>query len=140
MARTRRELIDAVLDNLGVLVPGQAPSDEAVARVDSIINPSAATLAALGIIYIPDVGTPSPPSGGQIDDAIYLPFADVCAWNCAGAFNLAGDASLKVLADQAERTLRLIGRPASTRQVLRTDLQLSGNVRRSTYGNFSRGT
>ena len=30
MARTRRDLIDQVLDNLGVLVPGQAPGDEAV--------------------------------------------------------------------------------------------------------------
>jgi hypothetical protein len=121
-------------------VPGQSPSDESVERVDLIIDPSHATLAALGIIYIPDLGTPDPPDGGQIDDAIFLPFADICAWNAAGGFNLAGDPALKVLADQAEKTLRLIGRPASTRQTLRTDLQLSGSRLRYPSGNFSRGT
>lgn|SRR5262245_14611268 len=140
MARTRRELIDVVLDNLGVLVPGQAPGDESVDRVDGIIDPSAATLAALGVIYIPDLGTPDPPSGGEIDDAIFLPFADVCAWNAAGGFNLGDSPALKALAIEAEKTLRLIGRPASTRQTLRTDLQLTGSRLRYPLGNFSRGS
>jgi hypothetical protein len=138
--RTRRDLIDAVLDNLGVLVPGQSPGDEAVARVDGIIDPSAATLAALGVIYLPDLGTPDPPTEGQFDDAIFLPFADICAWAAAGAFNLGDSPSLKTLADQAEKTLRIIGRPASTRQTLRTDLQLTGSRLRYPLGNFSRGT
>jgi len=126
MARTRRELIDAVLDNLGVLVPGQAPSDENVATVDSIIDPTVATLAALGIIYIPDAGTPNPPAGGEIDDAIFLPVADKCAWAAAGRFNQGDNPALKTLDGQADVTLRLIGRPASTRRTLSTDMQLSG--------------
>ena|SRR5215831_17347332 len=126
MSRTRRELIDAVLDNLGVLVPGQAPGEEAVARVDSIIDPTRATLAALGIIYIPDVGTPNPPDGGDIDDAIFLPLADKCAWAAAGGFNLADSPALNALDKQADITLRLIGRPAQTRRTLTTDTQLSG--------------
>ena len=56
MAQTRRQLIDKVLDKLGVLVPGQAPGDEAVSRVDGYVDPCFATLAALGIVYVADAG------------------------------------------------------------------------------------
>src|SRR5262245_31523137 len=118
--KTRRELIDLVLDNLGVLVPGQSPGDEAVSRVDGIIDPSFATLAALGIAYIPDAGTPNPPAGGEIEDAVFLPLGDWVAWQVAGGFNLSDSPSLKMLADAAETTLRTISRPASTRRTLRT--------------------
>jgi hypothetical protein len=126
MPKTRRELIDLVLDNLGVLVPGQSPGDEAVSRVDGIIDPSFATLAALGVTYVADAGTADPPDGGEIDDALFIPLGDWVAWQVAGAFNSADSPSLKTLADQAEKTLRIIGRPASTRRTLRTDLQLTG--------------
>lgn len=140
MARTRREMIDLVIDNLGVLVPGQSPGDEAVSRVDLIIDPSLATLAALGIVYVADAGTPNPPSGGQIDDSIFIPLGDWIAWQVAGGFNLSDSPSLKALAIEAEKTLRIIGRPASTRRVLTTDLQLSGARIRASLGNYSRGT
>lgn len=140
MAQTRRELIDLVLDNLGVLVPGQSPGDEAVSRVDTIIDPSFATLAALGIVYVADAGTPDPPAGGQIDDALFIPLGDWVAWQVAGGFNLSDSPSLKALSIEAEKTLRIIGRPASTRRTLTTDLQLSGSRIRASLGNYSRGT
>jgi hypothetical protein len=140
MARTRRELIDQVLDNLGVLVPGQSPGDEAVSRVDGVLDPCLATLAALGIIYVADAGTPNPPSDGEIDDAVFLPLAAYVAWATAGGFNLVDSPSLKILSDQAEKVLRLIGRPASTRQILRTDRQLLGTRIRARTGSFSQGT
>jgi hypothetical protein len=140
MARTRRELIDLILDNLGVLVPGQAPGDEAVSRVDAIIDPSLATLAALGVIYVADAGTPNPPAGGEIEDAVFIPLGDWIAWQVAGAFHLSDSASLKALSLEAEKTLRIIGRPASTRRTLSTDLQLSGSRLRAPMGNFTRGT
>jgi hypothetical protein len=140
MAQTRRQLIDKVLDKLGVLVPGQAPGDEAVSRVDGYIDPCFATLAALGVVYVADAGVPDPPSGGAIDDPIVNPLADYVAWACAGAFNLGDNPQLKLLSDQAESTMRIIGRPASTRQTLRTDSQLRGGTRRALVGNFSRGT
>src|SRR5580765_7283519 len=127
MPKTRRELVDQVLDNLGVLVPGQSPGDEAVSRVDAIIDPSFATLAALGKCYVADPGDPDPPSGGEIDDAQFLPLCAYVAWQCAGAFNLGDSPSLKILSDQAESTLLLIGRPASTRKTLSTDVQLRGS-------------
>ena len=136
--RTRRQLIDAIMDSLGVLVPGQAPSDEDVARIDDHIDPGLATLAALGIIYVADAGTPDPPDGGQIEDAIYLPLADWFAWQLAPAFNLGDSAPLKAGADDAEKVLRTIGRPASTRRTLATDTQLA-SPRRVPF-NFQRGT
>ena len=139
MARTRRELIDLILDNLGVLVPGQSPGDEAVSRVDLIIDPSFATLAALDYVYVADAGTPNPPAGGAIDDALFIPLGDWVAWQVAGGFNLSDSPSLKALSIEAEKTLRIIGRPASTRRVLTTDMQLT-NRRGRVVGNYARGT
>ena len=139
MARTRRDLIDQVLDNLGVLVPGQAPGDEAVSRVDGVIDPTLATLAAQAIVYVADAGTPNPPAGGEIDDALFMPLASCIAWSVAGGFNLADSPSLKALQIEAISVLRIIGRPASTRRTLGTDIQLRG-YRSSPFGSFSRGT
>lgn len=140
MPKSRREFIDLVLDNLGVLVPGQSPGDEAVSRIDGIIDPSFATLAALGIIYVADAGTPDPPAGGQIDDAAFIPLGDWVAFQVGGAFNLGDAPSLKVAQLEAEKNLRIIGRPASTRRVLTTDLQLNQSRIRAPMGNYSRGT
>lgn len=137
--KTRRELIDQVLDNVGILVPGQAPSDEMVSKVDTRLDPVLATLAAREIVYVFDAGTPSPPAGGEIDEAIFLALADSIADRVAGAFNLAGDTALKALAVLAEDELRVIGRPARTRRMLRVDAQLR-SPRRNIPGNFSRGT
>jgi len=122
------------------LVPGQAPGDEAVSRVDGYVEPCFAELAAIGVPYQPDIGLPDPPSGGQIDDANFNSSADYLAWMCAGAFNLGDNPQLKLLADQGEARMRQIGRPASTRQTLRTDTQLRGGSWRAPVGNFTRGT
>ena len=139
MANTRRDLIDAVLDNLGVLVFGQAPSDEMVARVDDHIDACMAQLAALEIVYVADFGTGGPPSGGAIDDAIFLPLADWVSFAVAAPFGLGADPGLKVLADEAEETLRRIGRPAKTRKTLSTDIQLRAGNRRYAVFNFTTG-
>jgi hypothetical protein len=136
--RTRRELIDAVLDNLGVLVPGQAPSNEEVSRVDVMLDPAFAEFAALGSVYVADPGTQDPPTGGQIDLATFGCLSDLLADWMAGAFNQAGNPSLKALAIEAEETLRRIGRPASTRATLKTDWQLRGGRRYAPF-NFRTG-
>jgi len=136
--RTRRELIDAVLDNLGVLVPGQAPSDEEVGRVDSHIDSTIAELEAQEIVYVANAGTASPPNGGEIELAIFNALADCLAWAVAPAFNLAGDPALKVISDQAEETLRRIQRPPRTRKLLTTDIQLRAGHRYAPF-NFTTG-
>jgi hypothetical protein len=123
---TRRDLIDIVLDNLGVLVPGQSPGDEIVDRVDNRLDPGFVQLSASDIVTVYDYGVPNPPSGGDIDNALFLLLGDWFAWKCAAPFNQADNVALKTLADEAERALRQIGRPASTRRTLVTDPQLSG--------------
>jgi hypothetical protein len=139
MARTRREFIDQVLDNLGILVPGQAPGDEAVSRVDNVIDPTFAGLAGQGLPYVADAGTRNPPAGGQIPDDQYLYLADCVAEAVAGAFNMVDSPYLKAKQIEAIRILRIIGRPASTRRTLGTDIALRG-YRTAGFGNFSRGT
>jgi hypothetical protein len=139
MASTRRALIDAVLDNLGVLVFGQAPTDEMVSRVDGLVDPVLAELAALEIVYVGDAGTPGPPAGGEIDDAIFPSLSDYVAFAVAAPFGLGADPALKVLSDQAEETLRRIGRPARTRKTLTTDIQLRAGNRRYAQFNYTTG-
>jgi len=140
---TRRQLIDAVLDNLGVLVIGQTASDEIVSKVDTLLDPTLAQLRVLEIVDVTApsiIGTPSPPTGGAFPIEFVLPLSDCIAWSVAGGFNLGSDPSLKVLSDQAEDTLRRLVRPGRTRRMLHVDRALRGENRRTTRGNFTQGT
>ena len=137
MSKTRLELIYQVLDNLGVMVPGQSPTAEIVEKVDGRLDPALSMFAALEIVYVADAGTASPPVDGDIDDAIFLPLADMLAQECAAGFSLAGEPSLKALAVIAEEKLRVIGRPAKTRKLLTTDAQLRGVRHRGHYNVYS---
>lgn len=141
MPKTRRELIDLTILKLGVLVPGQSPSNENVSIVDAVLDPLFAEMAHLEITYVGDIGTPNPPTGGEIPDEQFLSLGDKAAWAAAGGFNLVDAANLKVLDDQATDKLRTMSRPAATRRTLSTDLQLRG-MRNIPYtsNNFSRGT
>lgn len=130
--KTRSQLINQVLDNLGILVPSQAPSDENVDRVDRLLNATLASLSNREIIYVSDFGTANPPTGGEIDEAIFLALADLVAVRVAGAFNLAGDANLVRAAQMAEEELRVIGRPPDTRKTLTIDSALRSSFRRYT--------
>lgn len=123
LAKTRRSLIDQVLANLHVLAEGQTPSAEDVAKVDRIIDPVFAQLAARDVIYVPDGGAEGP-SGGEIDPACFLQLAHIVAHRCAGSFGQASDPALAALAGVAEDELRDVGRPASTRKTLSIDRAL----------------
>jgi len=140
---TRRQLIDAALSNLGVLVPGQTTSDDIVAKVDELLDPTMAQLRVLDIVDVtaPSIlGTPSPPTNGAFPMEFVLALSDCLAWMVAPAFNLAGDPALKVLSDQGEDTLRRLVRPSRTRRMLHVDHALRGENRRTTRGNFTQGT
>lgn len=137
--KTRVELIDRVLYNLGVLVDGQSPSTEMRAKVDRILDPHVASLTNREVTYITDTGAPEPPSGGEFDQALFLALADSLAFRAAPEFNLAGDASLKALALLAEDELRVLGRPQRTRRMLVPDKALRGSGFR-VVGNFTKGT
>jgi hypothetical protein len=138
-SRTRLELIHKVIDNLGVLVPGQSPSAEDVGKVDNVLDAVMASLAAREILFVGDLGTATPPAGGEIDETVFLGAADILADRCAPMFNMAGDAQLKALAIQAEDELRIIGRPPKTRRVLQCDAGVRTQHMRG-VGNFTTGT
>jgi hypothetical protein len=123
LAKTRRALIDQVLANLHVLAEGQTPAAEDVAKVDRIIDPVFAQLAARDVTYVPDGGVEGP-SGGAIDPACFLQLAHIVAHRCAGSFAQASDPALAALASIAEDELGEIGRPASTRKTLSVDRAL----------------
>ena len=137
--KTRVELIDQVLDNLGVLVEGQSPTAEMRSKVDRLVDPHIASLENREITYVADTGTANPPNGGEFEEALFLPLADSLAMRCAPSFNLAGDPSLKALALLGEDELQVLGRPQRTRRMLQCDKATLGHSFRG-VGNFTRGT
>jgi len=127
--KTRRQLVDQALDNLGVLAAGQTPADEDVSKIDALIDPMIADLAARDIAYVADAGQPGPANGG-VEPAMFLWLAHILAYVATPPFGLQGDPSFYVLAQRGEDMLRTIGRPARTRRTLRTDPILSRGGRR----------
>ena len=120
MSKTRAELIERALFNLGILAVGQVQSDEDVQKMDALVDPTVALLASLKIYYVQDAGAVGP-TDGSIEDEIFLPLADYLAMKAAVAFNLAGDAKLTALGLNAESDLRLIAAPERTMKTLRID-------------------
>jgi|SRR5215468_4364385 len=122
--KTRMQLVDQVLTNLGVLVPGQAPSAETRSKVDDILDPAIASLRARDICYIPETGDIGP-SGGEFPVEFFLALAASIANYAAPSFNLAGDAKLFSLAQQAEGQMMTLSRPDRTRKTLKVDRALT---------------
>jgi hypothetical protein len=131
--KTRRQLIDQALDNLGVLAAGQTPGDEDVSKIDALIDPMVSDLAARDIAYVADPGQLGP-ANGEIEPALFLWLAHILAYLATPPFGLQGDPSFYVLAQRAEDMLRTIARPARTRRTLRTDPILNRGGRR--HGHF----
>jgi hypothetical protein len=118
--KTRQELIIEALDQLGIIVPGQAPSSTVMNKMDGIVDPAIAELADLDIYYVSDVGEAGP-TGGEIEASAFLSIGAYLANAAAAKFNLPADAKLKALAMEAEAKLRTLARPASTRKFLKMD-------------------
>ncbi len=118
--KTRAELITEALDQLGIIVPGQAPSATVTNKMDAVVDPVIEQLDALGIYYVDDAGELGP-TGGEIESSAFLPICSYLANAAAPKFNLPADTKLKALALEAEQILRTLTRPASTRKFLQTD-------------------
>jgi hypothetical protein len=118
--KTRQELIIEALDQLGIIVPGQAPSSTVMNKVDAIFDPVVERLAELGIYYVDDPGEIGPVDGA-IESSAFLALGAYLANAAAAKFNLPADTKLKALAIEAEQDLRTLTRPASTRKFLKTD-------------------
>lgn len=118
--KTRLELLIEALDQLGIIVPGQAPSSTIINKIDGVFDPVVEELTDLGIYYVDDPGEVGP-TGGVIESSAFLALAAYLANAAAPKFNLTNDTKLKALAIEAEQKLRTLTRPASTRKFLKMD-------------------
>lgn len=139
MSKSRAELVSRVLENLGVLASGQTPAAEDTEGVDQYVGPAIAELNALDICNVQDAGTIGP-SGGAIDEAMFLALADYIANACGPKFGLANDPALYVLSTRAVTHLRTVTRPERVRKMLQTDAQLRSRRWPVGSGNFTNGT
>lgn len=120
MPKTRAELVNQALVNLGIIASGQSVSAEDVSKMDGIVDPAVALLAELEIYYVQDAGEAGP-ANGAIEDAAYLPLADWLANQACSAFNLPADAKLQAKATLAEGALITLAAPKRTLRTLRID-------------------
>lgn len=121
MPQTRAAFVNQCLYNLGVIALGQPISNDLIVKMDGIVDPAFALLAARGIYYVQDPGEPNPPSDGNIDDAAFLPLADWVANKATSAFNFPSDAKLMALSLRAEEDLKIISAPPRTLKTLQVD-------------------
>lgn len=135
MSKTRAELINQCLYNLGVIAQGQSISDQEVSKMDVIVDPAISLLMDLEIYYLADAGKIGP-SGGEIPDSAFLPLADYIANAACPAFNLAADTKMQALSMIAESKLITLSAPARTLKTLRVDPGLIGQRRGYYRGGF----
>lgn len=120
MSKSRAELVNQCLTNLGVIASGQSIDADLVLKMDGFIDPAAALLARLDIYYVQDIGSLGPVDGA-IEDEAFLPLADWIANKACAGFNLQADQKMQALAMLAEDTLRILAAPARTLRTLRVD-------------------
>lgn len=120
MPKTRAELINQALVNLGIIAAGQSVSAEDVSKMDTIVDPAVSMLADLDIYYVQDAGSIGP-SDGAIEDSAFLPLADYVANAACAAFNLPADTKLQALSQLAEGKLVTLAAPKRTLRTLRVD-------------------
>jgi hypothetical protein len=132
MSKTRAELINQALINLGILAYGQSAAPENVEKMDGFVDPALSELTGLGIYYTQDAGELGP-DGGEIEDAAFLSIADYLANRACSGFNLPADTKMQALAQIAEDKLRTLSAPSRTLRTLRTDPALQPRRIRGWY-------
>jgi hypothetical protein len=135
MSKTRAELVNQCLTNLGVIAQGQSIDADLVIKMDGFIDPAVALLASLNIYYVQDAGTLGP-SDGAIEDEAFLPLADWIANKACSGFNLPADTKMQALSMIAENNLRTLSAPARTLRTLRIDPALTTTRRGFYRGGF----
>lgn len=95
--KTRRDLVDQALKNLGVLASGQTPSAEDVARMDGYVDPVIEQLAERDIVEVDDLA--------EIPAAWFLPLSYILAGAAAADFGQSNDPRVILLGDRGERLL-----------------------------------
>jgi hypothetical protein len=113
--RTRNELINEILENIGVLAAGQTANVEDTTRVQELLPSVQPMLMAMEIGYIPDFDA--------IPEHSFIPLAAICAYICRIKFGVSGDdeAALEKLFSQGVTALKVIYRGKPTYAPLQTD-------------------
>lgn|SRR3990167_4879679 len=122
LTRTRRELIEQVLENLGAIVAGQPAEVEDVQRLEKYIDPALSAMATNNIYFVGD--------SEEIPNDAFLWVAMVIADFAKSGYGRAGDQTLTRGRLDAEDQLKTLTRPATTRPKLRTEGILSAGTRR----------
>ena len=110
MTKTRNDLVNRALSNLGALPVGQTASTEEYSSVDALVDPTLESLQARDIFHVPDVSA--------IDDAAFISLGHCLAWNCASEFGLHSDAALAAMNAQAEVHLKAIQSEVPTYKIM----------------------
>lgn len=111
--KTRAELVQQALADLGVIEAGQASSSEDAETVDGYVDTSLAVLSAKGIVTVGDPDT--------IPLEFFLPVAILLAQDVAHEFGLPGVPTTPINPNpvlKAETDLRVMNRGQPTREPL----------------------
>jgi hypothetical protein len=113
--RSQSDLVQEVLENLGVLPAGQQAQLEDTARVVEKLPSIVASVAAREIVYIPDVNA--------IPQHYFIPFSVIVAYECKEKFGISADALAALTQDNqnAILQLRVMNRGRPTFETLKTD-------------------
>jgi hypothetical protein len=96
MVKTRAELIQAALEEIGVLAAGQSPSAEDSDKLERAIDPLLEELAAREIVYVAN--------SNEIPAAVFGPLARRLGAEVAGAFSVTSGPSIE---DEEWRLMRI---------------------------------
>lgn len=110
MAKTRAELVNRALANLGALPAGQTANQEEYDQVDALVIPVVDSLSARDIYYVADAT--------NIPEEAFIALGHCLAWACAPEFGLHNDPALAALAQQAEVHLKIIQSEVPTYKTL----------------------
>jgi len=118
MSKTKQELMTEVLQNVGSLAAGQAPSAEDADLVNGRIDTVLANLNGRGILGLGDTNS--------FDNAVFDLLAIIVAQWVGPAFGAPRDMTVIL---NAEYDLKVIGRPEGVSDLLRTDPVLRAGSR-----------
>jgi hypothetical protein len=111
MARTRTDLVNKALYNLGVTPSGQTPGIEEYNTVNDLVDGVIEDLIERDIYYLVDVDA--------VPVAPFIHIAHILAYVAAPEFGAAGDASLAAKAQKAEMDLQAYAATRPTYQPLK---------------------
>lgn len=112
---TRADLVDLVLENLGVLAAGQTAQIEDTRRVDTLAPALIATLKSTEVYYLNDID--------NIPEDAFTSLAAVVALGCSSKFGVMGE-DLDALQKKGETglaALKVLTRGRPTYAPLRTE-------------------